>query len=259
MARLRFARIKGVSIDKNLEKIHDELYRRRIHGARKREEGALKGLLFCTNYGSYLYIMLYKEFKKSAELYDESIEDLKKKHHPESEKNAIVILRNNLVAFEVTHDFRIEDMQDMLLSFFKIIGFSNTSFELITSFNLKIMREFYNDVKVVKHLKVKKIGKIKPNPRIPPEDIKRATQDMGENVSRLQADAGKDGNLRESKVIEEGIAKLSYILEVRGSDEFRKSFTAIESGIVDTPLPSEHERKASKLYTLTEKIFRFLQ
>ena len=91
-----------------------------------------------------------------------------------------------------------------------------------------------------------------------PEDIEKATQDMGKEISSMEMHSGRNQNLRKSKIIEEGLARRSNIIEVKGLDEDKASFVVNKSGKIQTSLPKKNEIKAKKLYKIIEKIMDFI-
>ncbi len=82
--------------------------------------------------------------------------------------------------------------------------------------------------------------------------------DMAKGVSRLSVDASKTQDLKESEMIDRGLVKRSDILEVRGIDEDKTSFLVSKNGKIQSKIPSNSDRAATKLYRILEKIFGLL-
>ena len=121
------------------------------------------------------------------------------------------------------------------------------------------MRNFYKSAIRVSSLTVKEVGKVAPNPHMPPREIEKATQDMGKATSSVTMNSSRTQNLKSSQVIDEGLARRSDLSEVKGKDEDGASFAINSNGRIIASVPNKDEKKASKFYKIIEKIVGILQ
>ena len=66
-------------------------------------------------------------------------------------------------------------------------------------------------------------------------------------------------DIKKSQIIDQGLAKRSELLEVRGFEGDGASFTVFKSGRINTTLPRDSNRCATKLYKICQKIIGIFQ
>ena len=174
-----------------------------------------------------LYIRAYKQYLRKGGLYVGNPQKLAKTEHPNGEFHAILITSEGDVLHEISQYFHETDIKQILLDLFKSCGFHQISIQDIEKFDLKTMRAFYKSAKRIMGLSIKEIGEKEPNPQMPPEDIEKMTQDIAEGSNFIDFKSGVDKDLKQSQLINKGLAKRSDIKHVRGKDEDGDIFEVI--------------------------------
>jgi len=220
--------------------------------------GSLKGFVQSIYDEKYLYLKVYKEYTRKGGYFTGDPEQLEPLINAEGEYKSILITKAGYAIYEVSRFFHSNDIKDLLNSLFAKSGTKKTIYEDVNQFSLATMRAFYKSAKEIKLLTIKKVGKVAPNPRMPEEEIEEAVQDMGQEVSNVSLNAGHQQNLKRSQIVNDGLARRSDILELKGRDEDRASFKISHNGKIMTSMPKQSERIAIKLYKIMEKVMGFL-
>jgi hypothetical protein len=94
---------------------------------------------------------------------------------------------------------------------------------------------------------------------MPPEDIEDAIQDMAEGSNEIMLNSGVNKDLKQSQIIDKGLARRSNLKEVRGVDEEGDTFTINSNGRILYYLPEDSSKRANKLYKMVQKILGIFQ
>jgi hypothetical protein len=254
MAKLLFKRLKNFDYKKHSLELVEKIDKTKLKTKVTGEEGAYKGFVDVFKKENFIYIQAYKQYSTIGGYFDGNPKELTPIKNINGEYHSILITNSGEVLTEISHFFHNEDIRDLLINLFKSIGLHNVSIVDTNQFDIKTMRSFYKTAKKVILLKIQQIGEIPPNPRMPPEDLEKAIQDMAEGSNEIQFNSGRDKNIKESQIVNEGLARRSNIKEIRGLDEEGDTFTINSNGRIDSHLPEDSQKRANKLYKMVQKI-----
>jgi len=255
MKILLFKELKNFDYDKHSGELYNKVEAETLKDRKKiLSEGAFIGFVDVFRTDKFVYLQAYKEYKREGGLYNGNPNKLTPTLNTNGELHSIIITSNGFILHEHSSLFHNEDIKELLMRTFKSLGLHNVSIKDVTSFDIKTMRTFYKSAKRVISLRIREIGKVAPNPQMPPEHIEEATQDMANGTNEISMTSGTEKNLKDSHLINEGLAKRSDITEVRGVDEDGDTFTIGANGRIFVHLPDDSRKRANKLYKMIEKI-----
>lgn len=255
MAILLYKTLKNLDYDKHSRELYNKIEERMLRNRKQIvSEGAFVGIVDVQRTEKFICLKAYKEYQIKAGYFDGDPNRLRETTNINGEFNSIIITAEGHVLHEVSKFFHNEDVRNLILDLFKSLGLHNVSLTEVKKFDIRTMRTFYKSASKIISLVVQEIGEIEPNPHMPSEEIERAIQDMAKGSSSITLTSGVEKNLKDSEVINTGLARRSYLKEVRGKDEEGDTFTIKDNGSIYVHLPEEFIRKSNKLYKIVEKI-----
>ncbi|MCK9568132.1 hypothetical protein M0R72_04230 [Candidatus Pacearchaeota archaeon] len=257
---LLFKKLKNFDYTKHSLELLNKIEEVKIKDRSKiSSKGAVIGFVDVFKNDNFIYIQAYKEYSTTGGYFDGDPKSLRPITNVNGEYHSILITKDGEVLNEVSRFFHDEDIKNLLNGLFKSLGLYNASMIDIKQFNIKTMRTFYKTAKRIVSLKIKEIGQILPNPQMPPEDIERTVQDMAEGSNEIILNSGVDKDLKQSQIIDKGLARRSDLKEVRGVDEEGDTFTINSNGKIIYYLPDDSSKRANKLYKMIQKILGIFQ
>lgn len=254
MAILLFKRVNNFNYQKHSSELFKKIEEVKLKNRSEVQEGAFLGFVDVFKNENFIYIQAYKEYSTIGGYFDGDPKSLTPVKNTNGEYHSILITNSGELLHESSRFFHNEDIKKLLNDLFKSLGLHNVSLKEIKQFDIKTMRIFYKTAKKIVSLKIKEIGKIAPNPTMPPEDLENAVQDMAEGSNEIMFNSGREKNLKESQIVNEGLARRSDIKEVRGVDEDGDIFTINSNGRIISHLPEDSLKRANKLYKMIQKI-----
>ncbi|MBU0466502.1 MAG: hypothetical protein KKD94_04645 [Nanoarchaeota archaeon] len=259
MAILLFKKLKNLNYEKHSEELFDKVEKTKLKNRTGIEEGAFIGFVDVFKNKDFIYLQAYKEYSTKGGYFDGDPKSLTPIKNTNGEYHSILITNSGEVLNEISRFFHNEDIRKLLIDLFKSLGLHNVSMTEVKKFDIKTMRTFYKAAKKVISLRIQEIGEVPPNPRMPPEDLEKAVQDMAEGSNEIMFNSGREKNLKQSQIVNEGLVRRSDIKEVRGVDEDGDTFTIYSNGRINSHLPEDSLKKANKLYKMIQKILGIFQ
>ncbi|MBI2631958.1 hypothetical protein HYW75_03070 [Candidatus Pacearchaeota archaeon] len=259
MAILLFKELKNFNYEKHASELFEKIDNTKLKNRTGIEEGAFIGFVDVFKNENFIYIQAYKEYSTVGGYFDGNPKSLTPIKNTNGEYHSILITRSGEVLNEISRFFHNEDIRKLLMDLFKSMGLHNVSLTEVKKFDIKTMRTFYKTAKKIVSLRIQEIGEIPPNPRMPPEDLEKAVQDMAGGSNEIMFNSGRDKNLKESQIVDEGLARRSNIKEVRGVDEDGDTFTIQSNGRIISHLPEDSLKRANKLHKMVQKILGIFQ
>ena len=260
MVKLLFKKLKNFNYEKHSSELYEKAEKVKIKNrAYIPSKGAFIGIVDVFRNDNFIYIQAYKEYSIIGGYYDGDPQSLSPIKNMNGEYHSILITKEGEVLNEISRFFHNEDIRNLLIDLFKSLGLHNVSLTEIKKFDIKTMRAFYKTARKVVSLKIQEIGKIPPNPQMPPEDIETAIQDMAEGSNEILFNSGRNKSLKQSQIVEKGLARRSDLKEIRGVDEEGDVFTINSNGRITSHLPKDSIKRANKLYKMVQKILGISQ
>jgi|SRR3989344_410721 len=259
-SRFRFAKIKNHKVDDNfLERLGEGMLKFGVQNIEPRRFG----FRVVKKEKDHLWARFVKERIRKDPVLTRTNDESKESHRVAHFKY-VFIFPNGLIAYETLRITKSDIFEAIVASWQKVKKSNESDIEIITKdeFEPKLLKEFYNESKMVNYISVKEIGKKPPNPHPPKKFYKEITTDIGADAERLdiKAKSRRKGNLKDINLLEEGIIPLSQIEKINAIDEENFAFEIDRKGVVSSFTPDNNEdKKREKILKLIKRAINYLK